>query len=970
MNSYWVIQKLRRRTDAADPSTEGELFDLDLYTLPSGEMSFRVFDHRTSTNPPMLVDQPVVPVDGWFQVEAHYRNASDSTGRLTVWLGGLEVVDSRARRRPIPGSSGSSRAWGKTSPPAATSFTRTTARSRGSRIGPTACCPVRDTLDLVMVKTARAALALGCGVVLVLNACAPVPIEPPVAPAPAAARRPPRRPQDAAGPAFQQQLLPSGLRVVWDEASPGSLAGVVTVVRGGSRRDPPGAEGLAHLVEHLTYRAVDARAGGEASMTRWNRLIREGAAEMNGFTSPDCVIFFEVAVPAKLAALVDLEIGRLTDPLAGVDDRAFALEREIVGSEHLLRADPRAGQWPVTQMFPRVFPAGHPYARPTGGTEESRAHLTLAQARDYARDVFRPENVTLLVTAPRGTMAMDAFIRGLPAALREARGGAAAAVPPAPSAATPAPATRAAADAPAPADASAADPIPLARVPSPLPTAELWLAWTLPGSYGEQGPAEELLGGWLQQDLRSELLAKEDAGILYVHPRIVPGVEASVLFVRTLLADKANAEHVAQVVSARVTSVWSREPTARASFAELRNMLEAERLLDEPGQIARALGEATDAALGGQARSAAESLAAVEAVTSSSIAQLAYQHLTRERAHATLYTPQAPGHRSAAARRGDCRGGRPLGRTSRARSGPRRGRLGSERAASRCFRDAGDRDDEDHQRADRGRSRAVRAFRPSRGSGFAAGTPTRRHRCWSSWRCARAPTRGGPRRFRCCPARGATRDLSFDAIEFRPARLNEALALLFAKATTMVSDWPEREDLARLLAPVAAAEMADQKKADGAFWRALFGNHRDARLVSTGDLDGVTRSDVDAWIGRVHNVRNAALVVVGDVEPALVKRAAEVLSKENGRPAWVAEIPTPAAPAVPPPAAEHVVAVVTARATTLVDLRLGCLLPTMTAALADGRRVAGRRRRGSPERRHPDRAGGRLWRERLRAPTT
>ncbi|MES1209369.1 MAG: insulinase family protein, partial [Pseudomonadota bacterium] len=343
-----------------------------------------------------------------------------------------------------------------------------------------------------MVKTARATLALGCGAVLLLNACVAVPIEPPAPPVAAH-----RRPTDPDGPPtpFQQRLLPSGLRVVWDEAPAGSLAGVVSVVRGGSRRDPPGAEGLAHLVEHLTYRAVDARSGGEVALTRWNRLIRDAAAEMNGFTSPDCVIFYEVAVPAKLPALVALEVERLADPLAGVDERAFALEREIVGSEHLLRADPRAGQWPVTQMFPRVFPAGHPYARPTGGTEESRAHLTLAQARDYARDVFRPENVTLLVTAPRGTMSMDAFIRGLPAALREGRGGPAPVVPPPAAAAanTPAAATAPAPNAPAATDEPAAEPIALARVASPLPTSELWLAWTLPGSYGEQGPTEELL---------------------------------------------------------------------------------------------------------------------------------------------------------------------------------------------------------------------------------------------------------------------------------------------------------------------------------------------------------------------------------------------------------------------------------------------------------------------------------------------
>ena len=634
---------------------------------------------------------------------------------------------------------------------------------------------------------------------------------------------------------------------MWDEAAPGSLAGVVSVVRGGSRRDPPGAEGLAHLVEHLTYRAVDARAGGEAAMTRWNRLIRDAVAEMNGFTSPDCVIFYELAVPAKLAALVALEIERLTDPLAGVDERAFALERGIVGSEHLLRADPRAGQWPVTQMFPRVFPAAHPYARPTGGTEESRGHLTLAQAREYARDVFRPENVTLLVTAPRGTMSMEAFVRGLPAALRDGRGSPAPVVPPAATAVAP-PAAMPATPA---ADASAGEPIALARVPSPLPTAELWLAWTLPGSYGEHGPAEKLLGGWLQQDLRSEILAKEDTGILYVQPRIVPGVDASVLFVRTLLADKANAEHVAQVVAARVTSVWSREPAARASFAELRNVLEAERLLDEPGQVARALGEATDAALGGHARSAADSLAAVEGVTSSSIAQLAYQHLTRERAHATLYTPEPPGHRSAA-------GPAVAGAAAD---------LSGERPVPDLVPGASAWDPRELQAMLPAPPKIAMTKTSTGLTVVVARRPGVSAVAWLGFRGGYADatppllvevalrTRPDARRaaaLQMLPGRGATRDLSFDAIEFRPARLNEALALLFAKATRMVSNWPEREDLARLLAPVAAAEVADQKKADGAFWHALFGNHRDARLVNTADLESVTRSDVDAWIGRVH----------------------------------------------------------------------------------------------------------------------
>ncbi len=182
-----------------------------------------------------------------------------------------------------------------------------------------------------------------------------------------------------------------------------------------------------------------------------------------------------------------------------------------------------------------------------------------------------------------------------------------------------------------------------------LPTAELWLAWTLPGSYGDDGPTEDLLAAWLEEDLASEQLFKEESGILHVGVQTQPAVSAGALFVRTLLAPGANAERVARVVSARVTSLWSREPAARGTFAALRATIETERLLGEPGQTARVLGEATEAALGGQVRSLADTLARVQAVTSASAAKLAYQSLTAERAHATLFVPEPPGRKASPA---------------------------------------------------------------------------------------------------------------------------------------------------------------------------------------------------------------------------------------------------------------------------------------------------------------------------------
>ncbi|HEY3237083.1 MAG TPA: insulinase family protein, partial [Polyangiaceae bacterium] len=64
-----------------------------------------------------------------------------------------------------------------------------------------------------------------------------------------------------------QRTLPSGLRVVIENDRSSGLAGVVLTVGSGAADDPPGREGLAHLVEHLVFRS--SRQG----VTFWARLM-------------------------------------------------------------------------------------------------------------------------------------------------------------------------------------------------------------------------------------------------------------------------------------------------------------------------------------------------------------------------------------------------------------------------------------------------------------------------------------------------------------------------------------------------------------------------------------------------------------------------------------------------------------------------------------------------------------------------
>lgn len=91
--AYWVVFKMRRRDVADDATTEHELFDVDLASMPTGEMGLQLYDHRTAGTVPLLRPDVVVPAGVWFQIEAFYRNAPDETGHFTVWLDGVEVAD-------------------------------------------------------------------------------------------------------------------------------------------------------------------------------------------------------------------------------------------------------------------------------------------------------------------------------------------------------------------------------------------------------------------------------------------------------------------------------------------------------------------------------------------------------------------------------------------------------------------------------------------------------------------------------------------------------------------------------------------------------------------------------------------------------------------------------------------------------------------------------------------------------------
>jgi len=89
----WTIMQLRAPVPG-DPTTISLLLDVDLRSLPDGDLILSVYDHRPQYLRAATPDPAIpVPVGDWFQVQAYLDDSSGADGRFALWLNGQLLYD-------------------------------------------------------------------------------------------------------------------------------------------------------------------------------------------------------------------------------------------------------------------------------------------------------------------------------------------------------------------------------------------------------------------------------------------------------------------------------------------------------------------------------------------------------------------------------------------------------------------------------------------------------------------------------------------------------------------------------------------------------------------------------------------------------------------------------------------------------------------------------------------------------------
>jgi zinc protease len=201
---------------------------------------------------------------------------------------------------------------------------------------------------------------------------------------------------------FQQKTLPNGMRVLSavDHSSP--TVAIQVWYHVGSKDDPPGRSGFAHLFEHIMFKATK-----NMKSEMMDRLTEDVGGFNNAFTNPDVTVYYEVVPSNYLETLLWAEADRLSG--LTVDEPNFKSERSVVEEEYRQSyLAPPYGM--LDYLIEQQSFTTHPYKRPTIGSIEDLDAASLENVRAFHETFYRPDNATLVVVGDFDPKQLDAWV--------------------------------------------------------------------------------------------------------------------------------------------------------------------------------------------------------------------------------------------------------------------------------------------------------------------------------------------------------------------------------------------------------------------------------------------------------------------------------------------------------------------------------------------------------------------------------
>jgi zinc protease len=181
----------------------------------------------------------------------------------------------------------------------------------------------------------------------------------------------------------------NGLKVIVREDNRAPVVVSQVWYRIGSTYEYDGISGVSHVLEHMMFKGTKDLKPGEFS-----EIIASHGGSENAFTSKDYTAYFQRIAKDRLEICLKLEADRMRNVIFLQEE--FDKEVEVVKEERKWRVDNKPQSQLYEQFMATAFMTS-PQRIPTIGWMDDLDSLEMADAADWYRQWYAPNNATLVV---------------------------------------------------------------------------------------------------------------------------------------------------------------------------------------------------------------------------------------------------------------------------------------------------------------------------------------------------------------------------------------------------------------------------------------------------------------------------------------------------------------------------------------------------------------------------------------------
>ena len=211
--------------------------------------------------------------------------------------------------------------------------------------------------------------------------------------APALAQRPApvSKLVDAVNIPHEKFTLDNGLTVLVHEDRKAPIVAVSIWYGVGSKNEPKGKTGYAHLFEHIMFNGSENAPGDYFEYTK-----KIGATDLNGTTWLDRTNYFQTVPTTALESALFLESDRMGYLLNAVSKEKLDNQIGVVSNEKR-QGDNQPFGLVDYKRSETLFPEGHPYHHDTIGSLEDLSAASLNDMKTWFTDHYGPNNAILVL---------------------------------------------------------------------------------------------------------------------------------------------------------------------------------------------------------------------------------------------------------------------------------------------------------------------------------------------------------------------------------------------------------------------------------------------------------------------------------------------------------------------------------------------------------------------------------------------